>query len=82
MFINYYNIFYFFYYNILFYICISTKQLIMTRQKPGRKSIPDADKVKMCSAYLKENEKKAIVKVHGSLTNAVRTLILPTLKIN
>jgi hypothetical protein len=54
----------------------------MTRQKPGRKSIPDADKVKMCSAYLKENEKKAIVKVHGSLTNAVRTIILPTLKIN
>jgi len=54
----------------------------MTRQKPGRKSIPDADKVKMCSAYLKDNEKKAILKVHGSLTKAVRALILPTLKIN
>jgi len=54
----------------------------MKKQKPGRKSIPDADKVKLVSAYLKDTEKKDIIKCYGSLTVAVRLLILPTLKIN
>jgi hypothetical protein len=54
----------------------------MDKMKVGRKTIPNADKVKLCSAYLKDNEKKAINKAYGSLTIAVRTLILPTLKFN
>jgi hypothetical protein len=54
----------------------------MERLKPGRKPINEKDKVKMCSAYLKQSEKKAINLAYGSLTIAVRTLILPTLKIN
>ena len=54
----------------------------MERLKPGRKPMEAKDKVKMCSAYLKLNEKNAINKTYGSLTNAVRKLILPTLKLN
>ena len=58
------------------------KTLTMDKMKVGRKPIANADKVKLCSAYLKDNEKKAINKAYGSLTIAVRTLILPTLKFN
>jgi len=54
----------------------------MERLKPGRKPMDQKDKVKMVGAYLKDNEKKAINLAYGSLTIAVRTLILPTLKIN
>jgi hypothetical protein len=54
----------------------------MERLKPGRKPINEKDKVKMVGVYLKPTEKKAIISEHGSLTNAVRTLILPTLKFN
>jgi hypothetical protein len=54
----------------------------MERLKPGRKPMQTKDKVKMVGAYLKDNEKKAINATYGSLTSAVRTLILPTLKIN
>jgi hypothetical protein len=54
----------------------------MPRLKPGRKPMETKDKVKMVGAYLRPNEKEAINKTYGSLTNAVRTLILPTLKIN
>ena len=50
--------------------------------KPGRKPMPEKDKVKMVGVYIKPTEKKAIISEHGSLTNAVRTLIIPTLKIN
>jgi hypothetical protein len=51
----------------------------MERLKPGRKPIEEKDKVKMCSAYLKQSEKQAINKKYESLTKAVRLLILPTL---
>ena len=51
----------------------------MERLKPGRKKLPEEQKTKMVSAYLKETEKKAIVKKYGSLTKAVRELIIPNL---
>jgi len=72
----------YFLFQLIMYICNSTKLLTMEKQKVGRKTIPESDRLKLVSAYLKDNEKKAILKVHGSLTNAVRTLILPTLKIS
>jgi hypothetical protein len=50
--------------------------------KPGRKPMKESDKVKMVGVYIKPTEKKAIISEHGSLTNAVRKLILPTLKTN
>jgi hypothetical protein len=49
----------------------------MERLKPGRKKMPESEKSKMVSAYLKDSEKKAIVKKYGSLTKAVRELIIP-----
>lgn len=64
------------------YICNSTKQLQMERLKPGRKPMQTKDKVKMVGAYLKDNEKRSINATYGSLTNAVRKIILPTLKTN
>jgi hypothetical protein len=51
----------------------------MERLKPGRKPIEEKDKVKMCSAYLKQTDKEAINKKYQSLTKAVKLLILPTL---
>ena len=54
----------------------------MERLKPGRKAMDTSQKVKMVSAYLKDSEKNAINKAFGSLTVAVRLLILPNLKIN
>jgi hypothetical protein len=54
----------------------------MERLKPGRKPMQTKDKLKMVGAYLNENEKKSINATYGSLTNAVRKLILPTLKTN
>ena len=54
-----------------------TKQLKMPRQKPGRKEIPEADKVKLVSLYLKKEEKEAIIKKWGSVSKAVRECILP-----
>ena len=50
--------------------------------KPGRKPMSEKDKVKMVGVYLRPLEKKAIISEYGSLTNAVRKLILPTLKTN
>jgi hypothetical protein len=54
----------------------------MERLKPGRKPMQTKDKVKMVGAYLRDNEKRSINATYGSLTNAVRKLILPTLKTN
>jgi hypothetical protein len=50
--------------------------------KPGRKPMNEKDKVKMVGVYLRPNEKKSIISEYGSLTNAVRQVILPTLKTN
>ena len=50
------------------------------RLKPGRKSMEAKDKVKMVGAYLLDKEKRAINKKYGSLTKAVRTLILSQIK--
>jgi hypothetical protein len=54
----------------------------MERLKPGRKPMENKDKVKMVGAYLRPNEKEAINKTYGSLTNAVRKLILSQIKVN
>jgi len=54
----------------------------MERLKPGRKPMQIKDKVKMVGAYLKDNEKKAINATYGSLTNAVRKVILSQIKVN
>ena len=54
----------------------------MPRLKPGRKPMEKKDKLKMVGAYLKDDEKKSINATYGSLTSAVRLLIIPTLKSN
>tara|TARA_R110000868_G_C10794069_1_gene756562 strand:+ start:835 stop:1014 length:180 start_codon:yes stop_codon:yes gene_type:complete len=51
----------------------------MEKQKPGRKKIPDDQKVKMVSAYINDKEKKAILKKYGSLTAAIKEVVLPKL---
>ena len=51
----------------------------MEKQKAGRKKLPDSEKVKMVSAYIKDKHKNEIVKKFGSLTNAVKELIIPKL---
>lgn len=48
-------------------------------QRPGRKKMPEENKVKMVSAYIQDKHKKAIVKKYGSLTEAVKTVIIPHL---
>jgi hypothetical protein len=53
-----------------------TKKMII-RQKPGRKELPEAEKVKLVSLYLKKEEKEAIIKKWGSVSKAVRECILP-----
>jgi hypothetical protein len=52
----------------------------MEKQKPGRKKIPDDQKVKMVSAYINDKDKKAILKKYGSLTAAIKEVILSKLK--
>lgn len=47
----------------------------------GRPKLKDSDKVKVCSAYLKKKENRAIVKHYGSLTNAIRLEVLPKVEI-
>lgn len=51
----------------------------MEKQKPGRKKIPEDQKVKMVSAYINDKQKKAILKKFGSLTEAIRLIVLPKL---
>ncbi len=51
----------------------------MEKQKPGRKKIPDDQKVKMVSAYINDKQKKAILKKYGSLTAAIKEVIIPKL---
>jgi hypothetical protein len=51
----------------------------MEKLKPGRKKIPADQRAKLVSAYLKDADKAAIVKKYGSLTKAVKTLIIPSL---
>jgi hypothetical protein len=52
----------------------------MEKLKPGRKKIPDDQRAKLVSAYLKDSDKRAIVKKFGSLTKAVKALIIPNLE--
>jgi hypothetical protein len=52
----------------------------MEKLKPGRKRIPDEQRAKLVSAYLTDADKKAIVKKYGSLTKAVKALVIPTLQ--
>jgi hypothetical protein len=52
----------------------------MEKLKPGRKKIPDDQRAKLVSAYLKDSDKRAIVKKYGSLTKAVKALIIPNLE--
>jgi hypothetical protein len=51
----------------------------MEKMKPGRKKIPVDQRVKLVSAYLRDDDKAAIVKKYGSLTKAVKLLIIPSL---
>ena len=52
----------------------------MEKLKPGRKKIPDSERAKLVSAYLTDAHKKAIVQKFGSLTKAVKALIIPNLE--
>jgi hypothetical protein len=52
----------------------------MEKLKPGRKKIPDEQRAKLVSAYLTDAHKKAIVQKFGSLTKAVKMLIVPQLE--
>jgi hypothetical protein len=51
----------------------------MEKQKAGRKKLPDNERVKMVSAYIIEKHKNDIIKKFGSLTYAVKELIIPKL---
>ena len=51
----------------------------MEKMKPGRKKIPESDRAKLVSAYLRDTDKAAIVKKYGSLTKAVKLLVIPSL---
>jgi hypothetical protein len=51
----------------------------MERQKPGRKKMPEDQKTVMVAAYVTGLEKKAILKKYGSLTLAVKNVIIPNL---
>lgn len=48
----------------------------MTTKKRGRKPIPTSEKVKLCSVYLRDEDKKAIIKQYGSITKAIKSQIL------
>ena len=50
-----------------------------TGQK-GRPPLPASKKLKLVGAYLTDKEKRLIVKAHGSLSNAVRSKVLPELQ--
>jgi len=65
----------------MFYPIFAIHQITkkMGRQKPGRKPIPDDQKVKLVSLYLTKDQKEAIIKKWGSLSKAVRELILPVI---
>ena len=47
------------------------------KERRGRKPMKDSEKLKVCSIYLRDAEKEAIVKKYDSLSNAVRSEILP-----
>ena len=51
----------------------------MERQKPGRKKMPEDQRTVMVAAYLTGLEKKAIIKKYGSLTAAIKEVVLPKL---
>ena len=51
------------------------------KPKRGRTKVPDNQRKKLMSAYLTDEEKNLILTKFGSLTNAVRTEILPKLYI-
>lgn len=51
----------------------------MERQKPGRKKMPEDQRTVMVAAYLTGIEKKAILKKYGSLTLAIKEIIIPNL---
>ena len=53
----------------------------MIKPKRGRTKVPDNQRKKLMSAYLTDEEKNLILTKYGSLTNAVRTEILPKLYI-
>lgn len=44
-------------------------------KKPGRPK--SSDKVRVVSAYLKDSEKKRINNKYGSITDALRIVVLP-----
>ena len=49
------------------------------KPKRGRTKVPENQRKKLMSAYLTDEEKKLILAKYESLTNAVRTEILPKL---
>jgi len=51
------------------------------KPKRGRTKLPDNQRKKLVSAYLTDQEKNLILAKFGSLTNAVRSEILPKLYI-
>lgn len=69
----------YFLYQIFPIFASNQKTLQMEKLKPGRKKIPADQRAKLVSAYLKDTDKAAIVKKYGSLTKAVKLLIIPSL---
>ena len=49
----------------------------MNKKKNGAGRPKIADKVKVVSAYLKDSEKKKVIKKYGSVTDAIRVEVLP-----
>jgi len=54
----------------------------MNTKRRGRKPIPATERVKVCSVYLNDTDKKAIIKYYGSITNSIKTEVLPKIKNN
>ena len=49
-------------------------------EQRGRPKLPASKKLKLVGAYLTDKEKRLIIKAHGSLSNAVRSKVLPELQ--
>jgi hypothetical protein len=47
------------------------------KPKRGRTKLPDNQRKKLVSAYLTDEEKNLILAEFGSLTNAVRDILIP-----
>lgn len=52
----------------------------MTQKKRGRKPMKPSEKIKVCSVYLRDSDKKAIITRYGTLTNSIKQEVLPKLK--